>query len=216
MRPLVVALLVAACSAASVGATLLLTRRAEPAAPAPAESPACPQLARTVDTQQRAIASLRTELETCRRAKRASAPAPSATADDGATMARAVKEAVDEELQRKAEEAANDEAARTAAWSNRMVSDLGLSDAQRAKIDAIARWAEDQRAALADRADRDSLDAAAVRAAIGQQRDEYDARMKELLTPAQFEQFDAIQGIDRRPPTFARVPWIMGDRTATR
>jgi hypothetical protein len=110
------------------------------------------------------------------------------------------------------EPAAGPNDARTTQWIDHVTGDLALTDRQRAQLVDIAKWTADQRNALKARAEQEQLDSNAVRAEIANQRAEYEAKMKALLTAEEWQAFDQTQGIDRRPPTFSRMPDILGDQ----
>ncbi len=101
---------------------------------------------------------------------------------------------------------------RTAAWVDHVGGDLALSARQKAQLNDIAKWAADQRNSLKEKAAKDNLDSESVRAEIADQRAEYEKRMKDLLSADEWIAFDSVQGVERRPPTFARMPDILGDQ----
>jgi len=90
-----------------------------------------------------------------------------------------------------------------------IASQLGLTDEQKTKVKPIL---EEMRQKMADLRKDTTLEAADRRAKMKEIRDDISAKLKEILTPEQYEKWLKMGPGNRRPPGGANPPSAGGNK----
>jgi len=127
---------------------------------------------------------------------------PTVSSDGGTPplLQAAVAEAIRAEKDRERDERQQQRARQQLRWLEETKTRLNLSSEQRDRIKDVVDWVDQRRTELGKQMASGDIPRSQMRTIFEDNRAAYNTRIKEVLTPAQVEEWDTMDESDRRPP----------------